>query len=134
MALLELYHHGSSTCAAKVRFALAEKGLEWVPHYVDILSGEQFRPGFLAINPKGVVPVLIADGEVITESTVICEYLEDAFPEPRLYPRSPLERARVRAWTKAVDEELHPACSAITYVVSHRHTICLLYTSPSPRD
>jgi glutathione S-transferase len=123
MALLELYHHGSSTCAAKVRFALAEKGLEWVGHYVDILSGEQFRPEFLAINPKGVVPVLIADGQVITESTVICEYLEDAFPEPRLYPRSPLERARVRAWTKAVDEELHPACSAITYVVSHRHTI-----------
>jgi glutathione S-transferase len=123
MALLELYHHGSSTCAAKVRFALAEKDLEWVGHYVDILSGEQFRPEFLAINPKGVVPVLIADGQVITESTVICEYLEDAFPEPRLYPRSPLERARVRAWTKAVDEELHPACSAITYVVSHRHTI-----------
>jgi len=54
--MLELYHHGSSACAAKVRFALAEKGLEWVGHYVDILSGEQFRPEFLAINPKGVVP------------------------------------------------------------------------------
>ena len=121
--MLELYHHGSSACAAKVRFALAEKGLEWVSHYVDILSGEQFRPEFLAVNPKGVVPVLIADGQVIAESTVICEYLEDAFPAPRLYPRVPLERARVRAWTKAVDEELHPACSAITYVVSHRHTI-----------
>jgi glutathione S-transferase len=121
--MLELYHHGSSACAAKVRFALAEKGLEWVGHYVDILSGEQFRPEFLAINPKGVVPVLIADGNVITESTVICEYLEEACPGPPLYPRAPLERARVRAWTKAVDEELHPACSAITYVVSHRHTI-----------
>jgi ganglioside-induced differentiation-associated protein 1 len=121
--MLELYHHGSSACAAKVRFALGEKGLEWASHYVDILSGEQFRPEFLAINPKAVVPVLIADGDVITESTVICEYLEDAFPDPPLYPRSPLERARVRLWTKAVDEELHPACSAITYVVSHRHTI-----------
>lgn len=121
--MLELYHHGSSACAAKVRFALAEKSLEWVGHYVDILKGEQFRPEFLAINPKGVVPVLIVDGNVITESTVICEYLEEAFPDPPLYPRSPLERARVRAWTKAVDEELHPACSAITYVVSHRHTI-----------
>ena len=54
---------------------------------------------------------------------MICEYLEDAFPELPLYPRAPLERARVRAWTKAVDEELHPACSALTYVVSHRHTI-----------
>ncbi len=121
--MLELYHHGSSTCAAKVRFALGEKGLEWRGHYVDILNGEQFRPEFLAINPKGVVPVLMDDGNVITESTVICEYLEDAFPESPLYPRLPLERARVRAWTKAVDEELHPACSALTYVVSHRHTI-----------
>jgi glutathione S-transferase len=121
--MLELYHHGSSACAAKVRFALAEKSIEWVGHYVDILKGEQFRPEFLSINPKGVVPVLIVDGDVITESTVICEYLEEAFPDPPLYPRAPLERARVRAWTKAVDEELHPACSAITYVVSHRHTI-----------
>ncbi|MEO8465694.1 MAG: glutathione S-transferase N-terminal domain-containing protein [Gammaproteobacteria bacterium] len=121
--MIELYHHGSSACAAKVRFALAEKRLEWVGHYVDILRGEQFRPEFLAINPKGVVPVLIDDGNVITESTVICEYVEEAFPDPPLLPGAPLERARVRAWTKAVDEELHPACSAITYVVSHRHTI-----------
>jgi glutathione S-transferase len=120
---LELYHHGSSACAAKVRFALAEKRLEWTGHYVDILRGEQFRPEFLKLNPKAVVPVLIHDGAVITESTVICEYLEEVFPEQPIYPRSPLERAAVRVWTKAVDEELHPACSALTYVVSHRHTI-----------
>ena len=121
--MIELYHHGSSACAAKVRFALAEKGLEWTGQYVDILSGEQFRPEFLAVNPKGVVPVLIHDGNVITESTVICEYIEESFPDRPLYPDSPLARAEVRLWTKAVDEELHPACSAITYIVSHRHTI-----------
>ena len=120
---LELYHHGSSACAAKVRFALAEKRLAWVGHYVDILAGEQFKPEFLAINAKAVVPVLVHDGVIITESTVICEYAEDAFPECPIYPSSPLQRARVRLWTKAVDEELHPACSALTYVVSHRHTI-----------
>jgi ganglioside-induced differentiation-associated protein 1 len=120
---LDLYHHGSSACAAKVRFALAEKRLSWTSHYVDILRGEQFRPAYLALNPKGVVPTLVHDGAVIVESTVICEYLEEMFAEDPIYPRSPLERARVRVWTKAVDEELHPACSAITYVVSHRHTI-----------
>ena len=120
---LHLYHHGSSACAAKVRFALAEKALPWVGHYVDILSGEQFKPEFLALNPKAVVPVLVHDGAVIVESTVICEYVEEAFPARSIYPTAPLERARVREWTKAVDEELHPACSAITYVVSHRHTI-----------
>jgi glutathione S-transferase len=120
---LELYHHGSSACAAKVRFALAEKALAWTSRYVDILKGEQFEPTFLALNPKAVVPVLVHDGAVIVESTVICEYLEETFPKNPIYPATPLERARVRVWTKAVDEELHPACSAITYIVSHRHTI-----------
>ncbi len=121
--MLELYHHGSSACAAKVRLALGEKNLAWTSRYIDILSGEQFRPDFLTLNPKAVVPVLVHDGSVITESTVICEYVEEAFPEDPIYPRSPVQRAQVRIWTKAVDEELHPACSAITYIVSHRHTI-----------
>lgn len=121
--MLELYHHGSSVCAAKVRLALAEKGLPWVGHYVDILAGEQFRPEFLSINPKGVVPVLVHDGEIIPESTVICEYAEEVFPDRPIYPPKPVARAKVRIWTKAVDEELHPSCSALTYLVSHRHTI-----------
>lgn len=121
--MLELYHHGSSACAAKVRFALAEKRLEWRSHYVDILKGEQFRPEFLAISPKALVPVLIHDGFVVPESTIICEYLEESFSANPIYPRSARDRALVRNWTKAVDEELHPACSAITYIISHRHTI-----------
>jgi len=121
--MLELYHHGTSTCAAKVRLALAEKKLTWSGHYVDLLAGEQFRPEFLRINPKGVVPVLVHDGHIVRESTVICEYLEEVFPEHPIYPHTPWERAQVRIWTKAIDEELHPACSTITYVVSHRHTI-----------
>jgi glutathione S-transferase len=121
--MLTLYHHGSSACAAKVRLALAEKQLDWQGRYIDILRGEQFTPEFRVLNPKAVVPVLVHDDFVLCESTVICEYLEDAFPEHPIYPRTPRERARVRLWTKAVDEELHPACSALTYIVSHRHTI-----------
>ena len=121
--MLELYHHGSSACAAKVRFALAEKGLDWTGHYVDLLKGEQFAPAYLALNPKGVVPLLVHDGFVLAESTVICEYLDEVFAERPIYPADPKLRAKVRLWTKAVDEELHPACSALTYVVSHRHSI-----------
>lgn len=121
--MLELYHHGSSACSAKVRLALAEKQLQWTSRYLDILAGEQFNPAFLRINPKGVVPVLMHDGRAVRESTVICEYVDEVFPEHRIYPDTPWERAQVRIWTKAVDEELHPACSTITYVVSHRHTI-----------
>ncbi len=121
--MLELYHHGSSACAAKVRFALEEKQLAWRGRYVDILAGEQFAPEFVALNPKAVVPVLDHDGRVVLESTLICEYIEEVFPEHPVYPRDPYERAQVRLWTKAVDEELHPACSALTYIVSHRHAI-----------
>jgi glutathione S-transferase len=121
--MLELYHHGSSACAAKVRFALAEKGLAWDGHYIDLMAGEQFDPGYLAINPKAVVPTLVHDGRIVVESTVICEYVDEVFAEQPIYPSDSYARAAVRIWTKAVDEELHPCCSALTYVVSHRHTI-----------
>lgn len=127
--MLTLYHHGSSACAAKVRLALAEKELEWDSRYIDLMKGEQFSPDYLALNPKAVVPTLVHGSDVIPESTVICEYVEDTWPEPALMPRHPLSRARVRLWTKAVDEELHPACSALTYIVSHRHTILRAGTS-----
>lgn len=121
--MLELYHHGSSVCAAKVRFALAEKGIAWNGHYIDVLAGEQFDAAFLKLNPKAMVPVMVHDGRVLTESTLICEYAESTFGGPKLYPRDPYMAYQARLWTKAVDEDLHPACSAITYVVSHRHTI-----------
>jgi glutathione S-transferase len=120
---LTLYHHGSSACAAKVRFALEEKHLPWTSHVVDIFRGEQFAPAFLALNPKAVVPVLVHEGFVVAESTLVCEYLDEVFTAHRIYPDDPRARVAVRQWTKAVDEELHPACSAITYVVSHRHTL-----------
>ncbi|MBT8083844.1 MAG: glutathione S-transferase family protein [Woeseia sp.] len=125
--MLELYHHGSSVCAAKVRFALAEKGV--VPdemHYIDILKGEQFDPGYLKINPKAVVPALVHDGNIINESTVICEYVNDAFDGASLVPDDPLARARMRIWEKAVDEQLHPACGELTFVSCHRHIVMRL--------
>ena len=121
--MLRLYHHGSSACAAKVRLVLEEKQLAWEGHYIDILKGEQFNADYLKLNSKGVVPVLIDGDLVLPESTLICEYLDDKYPKPALLPETAEGKAQVRLWTKAVDEELHPACSAITYVVSHRHTI-----------
>ncbi len=121
--MLTLYHHGSSVCAAKVRFALDEKQLPWNGEYIDILAGEQFRPEYLKVNSRAMVPALIHDGFTIIESTVICEYLEDVFPANPVFPSDPRARARARVWTKAVDEDLHPSCSAITYIASHRHAI-----------
>ncbi|WP_240705135.1 glutathione S-transferase family protein [Pacificoceanicola onchidii] len=118
-----LYHHGSSVCAAKVRFAMAEKGLDWTGVYIDILKGEQFDPEYQKLNPKSVVPTLVHDDLVITDSTVICEYLDRIAPETALHPEDPYLYAQVRYWTKAVDEDLHPACGAVTFVCSHRHTV-----------
>ena len=120
---IELYHHGSSVCAAKVRFALGEKGLEWQGHYLDILKGDQFDPQYMKLNPKALVPTLLHDGNVVVELTVINEYLDDAFPDPTLKPKAPADRAEMRLWTKAVDELLHPACADITFVSCHRHII-----------
>tara|TARA_Y100000588_G_scaffold92212_1_gene99632 strand:- start:568 stop:1374 length:807 start_codon:yes stop_codon:yes gene_type:complete len=121
--MLELYHHGSSVCAAKVRIALYEKGLEWEGHYLDILKGDQFDPTYVKLNPKAVVPTLLHDGKIIVESTLICEYLDDVFPEPKLRPTNPLDLVKMRLWTKAIDEDVHPACAATTFVSCHRHII-----------
>lgn len=118
-----LYHHGSSVCAAKVRFAMAEKGMSWDGVYIDILKGEQFTPEYLKINPKAVVPTLVHDDIVVPDSTVIIEYLDQIDPQTSVHPADPWLRAQVRYWTKAVDEDLHPACGAVTFVCSHRHTV-----------
>ena len=118
-----LYHHGSSVCAAKVRLAMAEKDLEWNGVYIDILKGEQFDPEYLKLNPKGVVPTLVHDDLVIPDRTVIIEYLDQIAPDTSVHPKDPWSRAQVRYWTKAVDEDLHPACGAVTFVCSHRHTV-----------
>jgi hypothetical protein len=95
---LNLYHHGSSVCAAKVRFALGEKNLAWQGHYLDILKGDQFAPEYQKLNPKAVVPTLDHDDNVIVESTVINEYLDEAFPDVPLKPKSPVERALSAPW------------------------------------
>ena len=77
--MLELYNHDMSVCAAKVRFAMAEKELEYTSHMVNLLTREHKTPEYLALNPNGVVPTLLHNGHVIYESTIINEYLEEKF-------------------------------------------------------
>lgn len=121
--MLTLYHHGSSVCAAKVRLVLEEKGLKWHGEYVDVLKGEQFEPDYLKLNPNAVVPTLIHNDQIIIESTLICEYLDDIYAEPTLRPTDAYDLVKMRLWTKRVDERLHPMTSVLTYVSSHRHSI-----------
>jgi glutathione S-transferase len=111
--MLELYHAEPVANSMKPLICLKEKGLDFVSHYVDLLRFEQHEPAFVKINPNGQVPVLVHDGAVITESTVINEYLEDVFPEVRLRPADPVARARMRVWSKFIDEYFCPALSMI---------------------
>jgi hypothetical protein len=107
---------------AKVRFALEEKQLPWKGDVIDIfLPGEHFRPEFLALNPKAVVPLLVHDGFVIPESTVIRECVDDAFAGNPICPAVPRNRALVRSWTKAID--LGAASTECATIVGFGRTI-----------
>jgi glutathione S-transferase len=77
---------------------LLEKGLQWTTRVVDLTRMEQKRPEYLALNPNGVVPTLVHDDRVLYESNVITEYLDDALPEPPLYPRDAWDRAQAKMW------------------------------------
>jgi glutathione S-transferase len=104
---LELYNFPMSTCSQKVRIVLAEKGLEWVDRRIE--SGEHLKPEYLALNPNGVVPTLVHDGTPIVDSSVICEYLDEVFPQVPMSPPDALGRAKMRAWLRYIEEVPTPA-------------------------
>jgi len=103
--MLTLYSFGPGANSLKPLLALYEKGLTFNRRQLNPAAFEHHEEWFKRINPNGQVPALDHDGRIVTESTVICEYLEDAFPEaPRLRPDDPYVRAQMRIWTKWVDE------------------------------
>jgi glutathione S-transferase len=105
--MLKLYHAEPAANSLKTLINVKEKGLEFESIYVDLHKFEQHEPWFVAINPEGQVPVLDHDGHIITHTTVIGEYLEDAFPKaPALRPPDPLGKARMRYWNKFCDEHV----------------------------
>ena len=83
---LHVFHFPFSSCSQKLRIFLNLKGAEWVPHPIDLMANEHLTDHFLGINPRGLVPVLVHDGDVHIESNDILTYLESVFPEPRLIP------------------------------------------------
>jgi glutathione S-transferase len=118
--MITLYDFGNSVACQKVRVVMCEKGLDWETVVVDLFRAEQFNFQYLQLNPKGVVPTIIHDGKILTESTVICEYLDDTFPEPRLVPMDPFQRASMRLWSKTVDEGLHEGITEISFSAMFR--------------
>ena len=114
--MIELYHSTHSTCSQKVRICVAEKGLVWTGHHLNLRRFDQLEPEFLALNPAGLVPVLVDGGRVLTESRIINEYLEDAYPLPRLCPEGAHARARMRLWTRYADEVATEAVKLPSFV------------------
>jgi glutathione S-transferase len=98
---LLLYDHPSSPCARRVRITLLEKGLGWDTQLIELSRLEQRSPEYLRLNPNGVVPTLAHGERVIYESNVITQYLDDAFPQTRLYPDDAWEMAQVKIWQAA---------------------------------
>ena len=117
--MIVLYHFHGSTCSQKVRLVLAEKALEYESRDVNLLEGAQHDPDYVALNPNHVVPTLVHDGGVFIESTLINEYLEDAFPEVPLRPETAAGCHAMRLWTQRIDA-LHPSAGVLTFSIGTR--------------
>jgi glutathione S-transferase len=118
--MIELYHHPLSPASQKVRIVLAEKGIEYVSKVVNLPAKENLAEWYLKLNPLGVLPTLVVDGEAVCESSIICEFLDERVPQPSLVPGEPLANARMRGWMKHVDERLHYATGALMWTLVMR--------------
>jgi maleylacetoacetate isomerase len=105
---IQLYGFWRSIASFRVRVALRLKGLPFEEIPIDILSGEQFKPGYEAVNAERVVPTFIHDGHFVFQSLAIIEYLDDIQPTPRLIPADAKERAYARALALMTISDAHP--------------------------
>lgn len=103
-----LHGYYRSSAAYRVRIALNLKGLAYADAFHHLLRKEQRAPDYLALNPQGLVPALEVDGTVLTQSIAICDYLDEAYPDPPLLPVDPIARAQVRAFALAIACDIHP--------------------------
>jgi GST-like protein len=113
MAEVHLYHWEPNANSGKPMVTLLEKGVEFVSHYTDLLAFDQHQSGYLEINPNGTIPALVVDGECLSESTEMGEYIDATFDGPPLRPEDPVERWRMRWWGKFFDGYYGPSLSMI---------------------
>jgi maleylacetoacetate isomerase len=105
---IQVYGFWRSIASFRVRVALRLKGLPFEETSIDILSGEQFKPDYAAVNAERVVPTFVHNGHSIFQSLAIIEYLDDIQPEPRLVPRDAKERAYARSLAQTTIADAHP--------------------------
>jgi glutathione S-transferase/GST-like protein len=114
---ITLYHWEPNANSGKPMLALMEKGVAFESRYIDLLNFDQHKPEYLAMNPQGTIPVMTHGDRVLTESTAIMEYVDEAFAGPRLMPDAPRDQWRVRWWMKFMDQWLAPSFSMIGWSV-----------------
>ena len=121
--MLKLYYleEADSICSNRVLMTLEEKQIkDWVPQKMVLLNRDQFKPEYLELNPKALVPTLLHNGKVIRESSIICDYLDDLTPNPTLKPKDPVDRAHLREWIKDSDESGYQATASLNFVTKFR--------------
>ncbi|HYS10915.1 MAG TPA: maleylacetoacetate isomerase [Myxococcales bacterium] len=105
---MKIYEAIRSSASFRVRIALNLKDLPYESEVLDLRAGDHLRDAYARINPQRAVPALVDGERMLVQSMAIVEYLEETRPEPPLLPRSPAERARVRAIAQLVACEMHP--------------------------
>jgi len=105
---MKLHSYFRSSAAFRVRIALNLKGVPYDMAFVHIAKGEHRQPAYGALNPQALVPTLDVDGNLLTQSLAIMEYLDETHPQPPLLPSDPLARARVRSLSLLIACEIHP--------------------------
>lgn len=103
-----LHGYWRSGASYRVRIALNLKGVAYDPAPHDLRQGEQKSADYLALNPQGMVPALEIDGQVLTQSPAILEWLEETHPQPALLPGDARDRATVRAMAALIGCDIHP--------------------------
>ena len=105
---MKLYNFFRSGTSHRLRIALNLKGLTYEYLPVDLRSEQHLKADYKALNPQGLVPTLLVDGQVLIQSPAIIEWLEERHPDPALLPSDPDARARVRALAAIVGCDIHP--------------------------
>ena len=111
MTDVTLYHWEPNANSGKPMLALMEKGVKFESHYLDMLNFDQHKPEYLAVNSQGTIPAMTHGTRVLTESTAIMEYVDEAFDGPALMPDDARDKWRIRWWMKYMDQWLAPSFS-----------------------